>query len=85
MGIVEIDLKVLTNFSAQNWPTEALFTLPALMLLSFEAQGCKELLKTILTLPCWYSLDRSHWVLSDQGSTFPGAQGHMPLDFAVGP
>ena len=20
-----------------------------------------------------------------QGSTFPGAQGHMPLDFAVGP
>ena len=23
--------------------------------------------------------------VSWQGSTFPGAQGHMPLDFAVGP
>ena len=21
----------------------------------------------------------------DQGMTFPGAKGHMPLDFAVGP
>ena len=27
-----------------------------------------------------------HWIIMiQQGSTFPGAQGHIPLDFAVGP
>ena len=28
---------------------------------------------------------RNYNAVLSQGSTFPGAQGHMPLDFAVGP
>ena len=36
-----------------------------LRLLSPKAQGCKDFSKTILTLSCWYSLDSSRWVLSN--------------------
>ena len=42
-----------------------ILTLPMLRLLSSKAQGCS-LLKTIQTLSCWYSLDSSRWVLSDE-------------------
>ena len=39
-------------------------TLPMLKLLSSKAQGCKDLWKQ--SKPCWYSLDSSHWVLSEE-------------------
>ena len=37
-----------------------------LRLLSSKAQGCKDFLKIIETLSCWYSLGSSRWVLSDE-------------------
>ena len=30
-------------------------------------------------------VEEASFLCMSQGSTFPGAQGHMPLDFAVGP
>ena len=30
-------------------------------------------------------LTRTEYLKDSEGSTFPGAQGHMPLDCAVGP
>ena len=41
-------------------------TLPMLRLLSSKVQECKDILKNISTLSCWYSLDSSHRVLSDE-------------------
>ena len=42
-------------------------TLPMLKLLIYVQRTRKQrFLKTIRTLSCWYSLDSSHWVLSDE-------------------
>ena len=43
-----------------------ILTFPTLSLLSSKEQGCKDFLKTVLTLSCWYSLDSSRCVLSDE-------------------
>ena len=56
----------LFKTSGQNqFPCVDGLTLPMLRLLSFKSQERKDPLKTISTLPCWYSWDSSHRVLSD--------------------
>ena len=49
-----------------KFPSSTYLTLPIIRVLSSKAQGCKIFLITIQTLLCWYSLESSHWVLSDE-------------------
>ena len=56
----------------------ATVALPMLSLLLSKAQGHKTFLKTILTLSCWYLLDSSHHVLSDE---YPCAK--VPIIFQI--
>ena len=62
-----------------------LLTHPVLRLHLFKAQWYKDIWKKIKTLSCWYSLDSSHWVLSDEyplprvAVIFPGFLHHFVL------
>ena len=66
---VPYDLKIYWRrqyHSIHGWwklPSSSGLTLPMLRLLSSKAQG---ILKNILTLSCWYSLDSSRQLLSDE-------------------
>ena len=73
--------ETLSSLSAILWTTQLLrqtgmryvfnhlyifLTLPMLRPLSSEAQKCKDFSQTIEILSRWYSLNSSHWVLSDE-------------------
>ena len=46
-----------------------------------QSTRTQRFLKTIQTLPCWYSLDSSHWLLSDE---YPCAQCQLYVHFDKG-
>ena len=65
---MDINQSLPNNISRNNISHISEFstlTLPMLRLLSFKAQGRKDF-GNHLTLPCWYSLESSRWVLSDE-------------------